>query len=341
MLSEKANGGGRTDGRLPAMRRFSIREKHHSGHACREDVRLILYYALGGGLGHISRSIALIAHAPEILRRKTRLLVSSDSAALARPHAPCWMDIVPREVMERRGDYLHFLAGYLTENGFNRIVIDVFPFGLLGELKELAPEIPRILVGRYLKWDAYLERCGAMDRAVWPVVALMIEEQDDGWMKGMEDNSRIVSVRYPVSPVSPVGRGRGSVSLRPPACAVVHSGPEEETAILMQMAQQIMTEKGIPGRPELFTPARGVFPFPSEPLLTRFTDVVTGAGYGACATAAVLKGEVNYHFHPFHRRFDDQALRLRRMQNGDWSDTESHDGTRAVADRLWNEVMHQ
>lgn len=293
---------------------------------------MILYYALGGGLGHLSRSFALISRAPEEIRKRTRLLVSSAHAELASPHSPCSLDRVPEQVMTDRGLYLHFLSGYLGHHDIDLMIVDSFPFGLLGELKFLAPRIPRLLVGRYLRWDAYLERCGFLEGAVWPRVALLIERQESTYRQTLERHGRIVSAPWPVSLAAGVGSGRPDQS---PACCVIHSGPVGEVNLLMNKAYQVMAERGIGGLPELFTPGRGVYPV--ERNLLRFSDVVAGAGYGACSAAATLHGRVRFHLHPFRRRFDDQALRLRRLQEGSWGMTADGDaGT--VADLLWAEV---
>ena len=159
---------------------------------------MILYYALGGGLGHIARSFALIEKAPEKLLPAIRLLVSSKSAAVALPHSPCPMDTVPAPAMSDRTLYVKFLSDYLDRHNFSCIVMDTFPFGLLGELKDVAPALPRVLVSRYLRWDAYRERCGVLNGALWSQVVLMIEQQEEAYLETMECNSRMIEAPWPI-----------------------------------------------------------------------------------------------------------------------------------------------
>lgn len=276
---------------------------------------MILYYALGGGLGHIARSFALIEHAPPALLRRVRLLVSSINAGVARPHSPCPMDQVPERAMADRDLYAQFLTDHLRRHKFTHLVTDAFPFGLLGELRHLAPEIPRVLVGRYLRWDAYRKRCGSLEGAAWPRFAIMIEQQEPSYLDEMERNSGIAAARWPVSLARPYD---AAVRMKRGACCVVHSGPPDEMSRLIDAAHRITDELGLEGRTEVFTPETGVFPL--ERHLSRFSDVVTGAGYAACAAAAVLKGRIRHHLHPFPRRFDDQGLRLKRLRAGQWGD---------------------
>jgi len=292
---------------------------------------MILYYALGGGLGHVARSFALISHAPESVRSRIRLLVSTRSAHVALPCSPCPVDQVPEEAMADRKVYARFLADYLGRHKFSRMVIDTFPFGLLGELRNAAPDLPRVLVGRYLRWDAYCERCGGTEGAVWPRAAIMIEAQEEAYVEALERKSRVIMAPWPVSLASPADL---MPQVDKPAFCVAHSGPPEETRLLVEKAKAIMAARGIQGVPEVFTPERGLFPL--ERHLSHFSDIVAGAGYAACAAAAALKGRRQYHLHPFPRRFDDQALRLSRLLKGGRGDSTGDAST--TAGILWREA---
>lgn len=293
---------------------------------------MILYYALGGGLGHLARSLALIEQAPETLRARVRILVSTKSAPAARAHFPCPVDSVPGTAMSDIHRYLEFLANHLSRHAFRCIVLDTFPFGLLGELKAMAPRLPRVLVARYLRWEAYSSMCTSISNAVWPDDAILIEEQDSTYTSMLRNNCFVVTARRPISPAAS-GDVRG-VSCNP-GCCIIHSGPGDEINVLKNLAERVMTDKGIPGPPEVFTPSRNIFPVERYPWA--FSDIVTGAGYASCAAAVLLHGRVQYHLHPFKRRFDDQHLRLARLKNGAWID--GGPGTHAqTAALLWDIV---
>lgn len=291
---------------------------------------MVLYYALGGGLGHLTRSLVLIERAPEHLRSRIRILVSTGSSGAAQRSFPCPVDRVPGPAMADAASYGKFLAGYFEKHRFRCVVMDTFPFGLLGEMKYGLPHIPRILVGRYLRWDIYHQACGMIDDAIWPEDSILIEEQDDLYDRELKKHCFVTVAR---SPLSAVRAGDLPDAPSKPACCIVHSGSDAELARLTEQALRIMAEKGIAGVPRVFTPDDTLFPM--ERHLSGFSDVVTGAGYASSAAAVSLAGRIKYHLTPFERKFDDQGLRLQRLKNGSWPDGRS--GTPSQTARvLWD-----
>jgi hypothetical protein len=295
---------------------------------------MILYYALGGGLGHIARSIAVIGQAPAAIQNSIRLLVSSNCAEAARPVCPCPMDTVPEEAMAIRRLYRCFLDRYLNLHGFTCMVLDTFPFGLVGEWSTFAPELPRILVGRYLRWDIYQKSVKPLLSPTWPQVSLMIEDQDVEYMSDMSRHSRLMQCNSLLSLARPDDYAM-SVGRRPVWC-VVHSGSAQELATLVGISRQLMAEQGVAGTSKILTPDQGGFPL--EQNLRGFTDVVSGAGYASCAAAKINDGKVRYHLHAFSRRYDDQELRLSRLRMGRWGENHTPENGKNAGQLLWDEV---
>jgi hypothetical protein len=294
---------------------------------------MILYYALGGGLGHIARSLVLIDQAPEELRGQIRLLVSSRSAEAARPVCPCPLDIVPLDAMVNGRTYASFLDSYINKHRFSCIIVDTFPFGLLGELAMTAANIPRFMIGRYLRWDSYKQRIEKLSAAVWPIFSVMIETQSEEYLTVIRHHGQVVQYNSPLS----LARAENiSLSEKVPAWCVVHSGEEEELNALLKFARQLMLHSGAAGEPEIITPDQQVFPL--EQKLDRFSDVVSGAGYASCAASVVLKDTVRYHLHPFPRRYDDQESRVQQIRNGSWGVTDRGAGQINAGQLLWDEV---
>jgi hypothetical protein len=289
---------------------------------------MILYYALGGGLGHIARSLAILERMPAPLRGQCRLLVSSLSAGIAVPHAPCPVDRVPPAVMENKEDYFAFFTAYLRTHCFTAIVADTFPFGLLGELRGEAGEVPRVLVGRYLRWEPYAARYGAGGRR--PDAAVLLEEQEPAYRENLERRGRVM---LRPGPVSLAGAFPPSSRRR---CCLFHTGDGAELKILAHRAQGVMAELGLSGAPEVIVPENGLFPV--ERHLAGYSDVVAGAGYGACAMALLGRGTVRFHLTPFPRRYDDQALRLQRLRDGMWGSM-AGDATGEAAGAVWGAVQ--
>ncbi len=295
---------------------------------------MILYYALGGGLGHIARSFALVEHAPKSLKGRIRLLVSSKSSPAAEPGFPCPVDRVPDTVMNDVGRYPRFLADYFKKHKFACIVVDTFPFGLLGEMKYFMPDVPRILIGRYLRWDVYHDMCGTENGAIWPNDSIVIEEQEKVYDEILHRHSSVTKVCSPISAARP---SDAPVTSARPALSIVHSGSKAEMSRLMAEARRIMADNNIPGPPRVITPETKIFPV--ERNLSGITDIVAGAGYASCAAALVLKGRVRYHLYPFRRRYDDQALRLKRLTDATWTDGAA-DGASRISGILWSLADH-
>jgi len=294
---------------------------------------MILYYALGGGLGHIARSLALIAQAPEALRGRIRLLVSSRSAEAARPACPCPMDNVPAKAMATARNYSLFLDSHIKAHRFSGMILDTFPFGLLGEWADKAPELPRFMVGRYLRWDEYKQRVGRLSAAVWPRFSIMIEEQNEEYMAAISSHSLIAQCDAPLSLARPENI---SFPEDRPSWCVVHSGAAEELDALITSARNLMAERGICGNAEVITPSREIFPL--EQNLAGYSDIVSGAGYASCAASKVLEGSVRYHLQPFLRRYDDQELRIQRLRDGRWGVAREDAGGVHAGTLLWDEV---
>lgn len=291
---------------------------------------MILYYALGGGLGHLSRSLALLRHAPADLQRQCRLLASSHSAELVRPALPCPLDLVPDWAMQEQSQYHAFLRTYLARYRFKALIVDSFPFGLVGELAQLGTKLPRILIGRALRWEPYCRVCPDPTAARWPERSLLIEEQPPDYLTALSHHSSCERLTGPVTLAAPASTADAE-PLKP--CCVVHSGSPEEVTRLLEHARSLLAAAGSPAEPELFTPNSGIFPM--EERMLQYRQVVTGAGYASCAAAAALQGRVTFHQLAFERRYDDQQRRLAHLHSGRWGSNDPQAATATVAEALW------
>ncbi len=137
----------------------------------------VLYYAAGGGLGHVSRALAVLS-AAALPEGTARVLLTSEYAGLAAKLFPCPADTVPDDAMRSRGAYDSFLDSYLSRGGFRALVLDTFPAGIVGEWARRAAGIPRFLVARSLRWDAYAPRTRG-GRIPLPHEAFAAEPLDD------------------------------------------------------------------------------------------------------------------------------------------------------------------
>ncbi|MEM7558068.1 MAG: hypothetical protein AAF394_03010 [Planctomycetota bacterium] len=127
--------------------------------------RTWLIYALGGGLGHLHRSLALAnavakrnAQAPakngDASRITVRILTNSPFASMISPEAETTTGaefvLMPHD--SGREETVSRVREVLTLQNFDTLIVDTFPRGLGGELPEVCEDLEcsRILVHRHL-----------------------------------------------------------------------------------------------------------------------------------------------------------------------------------------------
>jgi len=275
--------------------------------------RMILYYAMGGGLGHLTRSLAILREALQLIGH-VRLMASSKYASLVIPHAPCPVDIVAGETLTSKRKYLKFLAMYLEQHSIEMIVLDTFPFGIVGEWLHVGSQIPHLLIARYLKWKTYVERTKYKDGPV-PWQTLMLEPLAKDYSRVLEKYSQLTLLDAPIT-FQPVDSSKPSFSDRKD-CLVVHSGNEAEREVLIGLANQTFGGNNKSSfTPDCIFPEQGIYP--AERAIPHYANVVSAAGYNMTAIASQSPPERTHLLHPFRRRFDNQFLRLRRFKKGLW-----------------------
>jgi hypothetical protein len=231
---------------------------------------VILYYALGGGLGHLSRARKVIA---ALGLRDVALLTASRFATDPRVTGGLPLVLVPPSLGRNRPRFVHWLAGVLGQ--FDSIVVDSFPGGILGELCELSLP-PATLISRLLRWDVYEAR-----------------------LSGPLPDYEAVFAVEPGVPGEPLDLPRavaGEPLVDEPHWLVVHSGPRHEVDALLGLA------KNAP-RVVMVGP-HGRFHFPIEPHLGHAERIITGAGFNLMHETAPFRDR--HVFVPFARALDFQ-----------------------------------
>ena len=113
-----------------------------------------LIYALGGGWGHLNRSLALARVAAA--RYKIKLISNSPYLSGVDIENCEVFAISPQANFQQTGDRLKQI---IQQEAFDGVIVDTFPRGLGGELADLLPDIrqPKVLVNRYLN-PKYVQR---------------------------------------------------------------------------------------------------------------------------------------------------------------------------------------
>ena len=170
---------------------------------------MIVYYAPGGGLGHLTRGLRVL----EKLGLEATMVTTS-------PHAErvCSSFLrVPRALEHDREAHRDWLRGL----GAERLIADAFPGGIQGELCGL--DLPIDYVARLLRWDAYR---AAVPFELPPIETTYVVEE---------------LTHVPFGTVVPLDLTPPLVEEveEEPYWLVVHSGPEEEVRELVAYAREL------------------------------------------------------------------------------------------------------
>jgi hypothetical protein len=268
---------------------------------------MVVYYALGGGLGHLTRARRVLA----TLRLDSDAVLMTASRYAQDPRVTGGLPVVevPRRLGHDRAGFRGWLAGTLAELAPAEVIIDTFPGGILGELCGL--ELPPArLVARRLRWSAYRGRLAGPLPAY--EVAYLIEPLSTPHADVLTSIARRVE-RLPLVPC----RLASAAPLHPdPHVAVVHTGPGNELGELIELAHGVRPGPRVrlvivsPRRPDrLRAGAVWCDLYPAAPHLHHAEVIVTAAGWAVMQDTEHVRDR--HRFVPFPRPLDDQFWRAR------------------------------
>jgi hypothetical protein len=265
---------------------------------------VVLYYALGGGLGHLTRGRRVLAALG--LSDRAALLTASTFARDARVTGGLPVIEVPTRLGRDRCAFRRWLIDALRELAPEEVIVDAFPGGILGELCEL--ELPPArYVARRVRWAAYRRRLpGSLPRYE---LAHVLEPLEPAHWQAVETCARRVD-RLDL----PVAAAGGAPLVERPHTLVVHSGPEDEVLALAEYARELRPQDTLvvvaPSRPAGL-PRGAVWQdvYPAAPHLPFAELVVTAGGFNAVLDGTPVRER--HRVIPFPRPLDDQFARAR------------------------------
>ena len=273
---------------------------------------MILYSAVGGGLGHLTRAAAFLNTRE---RGEEAVVICSSPHAryvsgLERAHL---LD-VPESVRANALAYGMWMRNVVGTIRPKRLYLDTFPAGLFGEFRAFPfPADTRLfLVARILRVERYLETYGA-DLPHFERVFLCERMPESGRAFAASLGETCEDLEL----VDPPASGDPSAVPDRDFWFIEHSGPEEEVRELLEYARSCSDAEGTRPMFVLNTPSgriegadiRTVSTFRSLPFYERAKRIITGAGFNVMRKARAFKEK--HRALPFQRRFDDQALRVR------------------------------
>ena len=257
---------------------------------------MILYYAIGGGLGHLVRARAVL-HTLGVADRAA-LVTASPFAADPRVVGELPVIRVPDALDGDRAALRRWLGDLVACLRPERLVADAFPAGVLGEL-EAGLGVPMDHVARLLRWPRYARRLDGPLPRIETTFAVEPLHADQLAALGSA-SERVVALSLVDPPAPPRDDAAG-------AALVVHTGPAREVCVLASLAARTGHPVRIarPGGPDLDV-------HPASALFRRAAAIVTAAGFNAVRQAAPF-GDRHLCL-PFPRPLDDQRARARAVR---------------------------
>ncbi len=274
---------------------------------------MLLYYAMGGGLGHLVRAEAYLSMAGA-----TDYKVITASPYAGRHFPANNLISIPRE-LENHGEILQkYMQEIIDRTMPGSVVIDTFPVGILGELNNVNWRNAGIIyLTRRMKWKSYNEK---IQSRVHFSRTLILEPLEDAHMSFAEKNSGMIKeidLSYPDRPADP-----GNILARKSdkeKWFIIHSTPGSEVDILLNYARDMSVNDGI--EPDIFVisqdysggeglytsdlcPVNNYFPYADR--------LVSGCGFNMMKQAEPFRKK--HYFIPFSRKYDDQFWRAEQAK---------------------------
>lgn len=281
---------------------------------------MILYYALGGGLGHVTRAYAVL----HTLERATPAVILSSSQCIVDIPPPDGVRVqnVPASFAQDRHAYRAWLVRLLAEMQPTALYLDVFPAGIVGEFCD-CPEldqVPTHYVARRLRWDAYTRQVHG--RTPRFHTTFILEPLEAPHLEYIDACSACIIPLSLIDPPKKLSISEGAIQeqasmLAEPFWLIVHSGSREEVHELVAYAEELRncersSVRLLVAAPEHHVPAlpvyaHGLGPFPASTLFPFAERVISACGFNVMRQMAPFREK--HHGMPFGRRFDDQYWR--------------------------------
>jgi hypothetical protein len=272
---------------------------------------MIVCYANGGGLGHLTRIRAYL----HTRRRDEPATIVTGSPFAADPRVTGGRPVLSAPAGLDRDGRTRWIGATLSRLAPAELVVDAFPAGLDGELtvRAIPPGTRVVHLARLLRWDAYRPLLPAEPpRFAETYLVEPVTAGHEAYLASVSASVSALELTEPPSPGNPVE-----------GWLIVHSGPDPETTELIEYAREMAGLESLRPRLTLVSPSRPhVLPpdvahldvYPAWPLFPSAERIITAAGCNIVRQLAHLRER--HRMMPFPRRFDDQFARAARVRAG-------------------------
>ncbi|MDX1905846.1 MAG: hypothetical protein SF053_02360 [Bacteroidia bacterium] len=271
---------------------------------------MILYYAIGSGLGHLTRAQACVH---TLALRDVRVLTNS---LLSRQVFPPRDRILVPESVQTAEAFPDWIRHLMETVPVEAVYMDAFPAGMQGEML-FPPGIPLYYIARRLRWQQYaalLDKTEIHFDCTYETEGLEADHQY--WIQAHSHTCQPLTLHYPDPGVTPAMQA-WLHSTCAPRWLVVHSGPEAEVETLVSIAQEQAMRFDpapailvcTPGVPLTDDPVQVEDWYPAWPLFPYVDRIFTACGYNVMQQT--LPWRDKHYWVPFERPLDDQFARSR------------------------------
>lgn len=274
---------------------------------------MILFYSVGGGLGHLTRFGAFCETIN--LHEPVTIVASSPFARDQRVVNPAHRAIIPPfSASKNRETLIGWFQHLIDEVKPEKLFIDAFPGGILGELNQvfLPTGCECYLLARIIKWQSYCERIPQFKMLFKKVFVL--EKLDSEYLDFLRINSEaLVETRLVMPALTPP-----PVTISDNAWLVIHSGPDSELqAILGKVRRDLKTQQVPPEVVVIYPGKRPAFVdetfrfenlYPAHGLFAKAARVYSAAGFNMIHQMQDFR--FKHYVMPFARLIDNQFARV-------------------------------
>ncbi|MDF9795103.1 hypothetical protein OKW21_000366 [Catalinimonas alkaloidigena] len=284
-----------------------------------------LYYAVGGGLGHLSRAIAFIHTRPDLNIDNTIVMLADrdiyqmeQAAFMEEKWRALRIAPIPLSFFKRFEKLSAYLKNWVNDNVPDQIYLDTFPEGIMGEWNfEISKPAQLHYVGRYLNWPNYQQPVFKSFDTLYKVDDWHPEQQS--YLPLLSPNTVEVKLQYPEAKV-PGGILTQFQQWKEEGkdiWLVVHSEPAEEVEALLHYARDVAKAEQTSPVFVLCSQSKvddkqldlHLSLFPAYGLFVHVDKIVTAGGFNLMQQAKHFRDK--HRCMPFPRRFDDQFMRVR------------------------------
>ncbi len=274
----------------------------------------VLYYAMGGGLGHLTRARAVLNMFG--IEEDSLILTSSPFANDVRVMGETKVINVPQDFEKKLADFRLYLADIFEQSNATELFIDTFPAGIIGEFCDFDFKDLQInYVARSLKWNAYLPLIyGNLPKIQTTFLLEPLEEEHKKFVVKNSLETVSLDLVYPKTFFS--DEYKSLIDSHSPFWLIIHSGNDEEIKELLDYANEMRVIENANVNLVLITPKSfSTLPsktfhydlYPASTLFPYAERIISGCGFNIVTEARKFRDK--HCVIPFPRRYDDQFKR--------------------------------